>query len=79
MFRHLWQKARKLRYICLCKGITDSQIRQAVAEGAENVRAVRERLGVSTQCGRCACDVREIVNTAVDDNPLGEPLFYSIA
>lgn len=41
-------------YICLCKAITDSQIRKAVGEGACSMRELRQRLGVASQCGRCS-------------------------
>ena len=40
-------------YICLCKGVTDSQIRQAVCQGACSIRELRQRLGVASQCGKC--------------------------
>jgi bacterioferritin-associated ferredoxin len=40
-------------YICLCKGVTDSQIRQAVCQGACSMRELRQRLGVASQCGKC--------------------------
>jgi len=66
-------------YICLCKGITDSQIRQAVNGGAESVRAVREELGVSTQCGKCACSVRDIVKSSLETPTSPSPIFYNVA
>lgn len=50
-------------YVCLCKGITDGQIIAALAEGASSLREVRDQLGVMTQCGKCACLTREIVNS----------------
>lgn len=50
-------------YVCLCKGITDGQIIAAMAEGASSVRDVRDQLGVMTECGKCACLTREIVNS----------------
>ena len=40
-------------YICICRGITDSQIKEAICEGACRMRDLRSRLGVATQCGRC--------------------------
>ena len=40
-------------YICLCKAVTDSQIRQAVCQGACSMRELRQRLGVASQCGKC--------------------------
>lgn len=50
-------------YVCLCKGITDSQIIAAVAEGASSVREVRDQLGVMTECGKCACLTRDIIRS----------------
>ncbi len=54
-------------FVCLCKGITDNDIRDAVMDGANNMRQVRAKLGVSTQCGQCACMAKSIVNEALDD------------
>lgn len=69
-----------LMYVCLCKGITDSQIRAAINSGAESVRAVRDQLGVMTQCGKCACLTREIVRSTLDDVSAAPPdMFYSVA
>ena len=60
-------------YVCLCKGVTDTQIRAAAADGADSLRAVRERLGVSSQCGKC---VRHAVEVLREVNGSGEvPLF----
>lgn len=41
-------------YVCICRQVTDRDIREAVAQGANRMRDLRERLGVSTQCGKCA-------------------------
>lgn len=65
-------------YVCLCKGITDSQIRDAIDNGAESLRAVRDELGVMTCCGKCASDTRNIVKAALDEAP-SNPQFYEVA
>ncbi len=39
-------------YICICKGITDKTIRQAVADG-KTFKMLKRELGLSTQCGTC--------------------------
>ncbi len=57
-------------YVCLCKGVTDSQIRNAVDGGATNLRQVRKQLGVASQCGKCACLAKEIVSSAVEENQI---------
>jgi bacterioferritin-associated ferredoxin len=41
-------------YICLCHGITDSQIRGCIERGARSLCDLRGELGVATQCGSCA-------------------------
>lgn len=48
-------------YVCLCQGVTDGQIRDAIYEGCCSYRDVRETLGVATQCGKCACLAKEVV------------------
>ncbi|MFV8818534.1 bacterioferritin-associated ferredoxin [Haliea sp. E17] len=65
-------------YVCLCKGITDSQIRTAVEEGASSLREVRAALGVASQCGKCGLLARQIVRDALAEMPqLEEPLYYA--
>lgn len=48
-------------YVCLCKGITDRHIRDAVIDGAASLADLRRQLGVSSQCGQCACTARSII------------------
>jgi bacterioferritin-associated ferredoxin len=40
--------------VCVCRRISDHQIRQAAADGAVSVECLQFELGVATQCGRCA-------------------------
>lgn len=49
-------------YVCICKGITDSQITDAVSGGATNLRKVRKALGVASQCGKCSSLAQEIID-----------------
>jgi len=51
--------------VCVCRRVTDHQIRQAAADGAVSLECLQFELGVATQCGRCAdcasnvlCDAR---------------------
>ena len=48
--------------VCVCKNVNDKQIRAAMADGATTVRAVRNQLGVSTCCGKCAPQVKAMVD-----------------
>ena len=48
-------------YVCVCNAVTDREIRQCVALGAETFEQVRDCLGVSSCCGRCEPAAREIL------------------
>jgi bacterioferritin-associated ferredoxin len=52
-------------YICVCKVVTDKQIRQAAAEGATTLRELRERFEIGTNCGKCARDARRVLREAM--------------
>lgn len=66
-------------YVCLCKGITDSQIKDAVFGGASNLREVRKQLGVMNQCGKCGIMTKQIVEDALTTETVDEQqnLFYA--
>ena len=54
-------------YVCLCRGITDQDIKDAVANGAESYREIRDLLDLGTCCGRCAPDARALIRAALSD------------
>jgi bacterioferritin-associated ferredoxin len=43
-----------LQEVCVCRRVSDQQIRRAAAEGAVSLECLQFELGVATQCGRCA-------------------------
>ena len=51
-------------YVCICKAVTDKEIRRAVANGADNLYELRESLGVASGCGSCVDHAQEILDTA---------------
>lgn len=51
-------------YICICKGITDKQIQDAVnSRKSANAKEILKSLGVGTDCGTC---VEDAVNTLLE-------------
>lgn len=55
-------------YVCICKKVTDGQIRRAVTEqGVQNLRGLRRALGGCDQCGKCAGDAKQIIRATLDD------------
>ena len=61
-------------YVCLCRGITEQQIKTAVQGGAQTLADVRSGLGVSAQCGRCAFVAQQVIKEALTS--LDDDLFY---
>lgn len=52
-------------YVCVCKAVTDGQIKEAAAQGCCSMRDLRNEFGVATQCGRCAITAKEVLNEAL--------------
>lgn len=57
-------------YVCLCHGVTDKTIKQAVIEnGVGSMRELKESLNVGSQCGRCVQMAQQIIdNTIIDES-----------
>jgi len=49
-------------YVCVCKAVTDRQIRRAAARGVDNLLELRENLGVASGCGSCAGTAQDILD-----------------
>ncbi len=49
-------------YVCICHGVTERQIENLLAEGDKSMFDVRRELKVGSQCGRCSCSARALVN-----------------
>jgi bacterioferritin-associated ferredoxin len=56
-----------LMYVCLCTGVTDGQIREAIYEGCCSYREVRQATGVASQCGKCACLAKQVVRETLTE------------
>ncbi len=49
-------------YICICKAVTDGQIRAAIQQGACTRKQLSECLSVGRDCGKCNADLRVLLN-----------------
>lgn len=49
-------------YVCVCKAVTESQVRQAIKEGCCNRARLRRELGVGTVCGKCTPMVKRMLS-----------------
>lgn len=59
-------------YVCICKGVTENVIREAVEQGAERMRDLKECLGVTEQCGICACHAKQALEQALAQKKLAQ-------
>ncbi|UFN51057.1 (2Fe-2S)-binding protein [Roseomonas sp. OT10] len=56
-------------YVCLCNGLTDRHVRDAVASGAERPCEVYSRCGCKAQCGTCVRMILSHLRTAGSQAP----------
>jgi bacterioferritin-associated ferredoxin len=49
-------------YVCICKSVTDKQIRRAAANGIDSLYELREALGVAAGCGSCASMAQQLLD-----------------
>jgi bacterioferritin-associated ferredoxin len=52
-------------YVCVCRGISDRQIRETVHQGASSLEEVKRCLPIATCCGRCEETARDLVQSEV--------------
>ncbi|MBU2978076.1 MULTISPECIES: (2Fe-2S)-binding protein [unclassified Alteromonas] len=58
-------------YVCMCYGVTDKAITQAVEEaGVGNLRELRQHLNVGAQCGKCIQMAQQIIDSTIIDESL---------
>ena len=48
-------------YVCVCHSVTDRDIQNAVVNGANSLRELRDQLNVASCCGRCASCARDVM------------------
>lgn len=59
-------------YVCLCNGVTESQIRTAVSDGVRSLRELRADLGVASCCGKCADCAQQVIHETLSSPELRE-------
>lgn len=68
-------------YVCVCRAVTEREIREAVDAGARTLGDLQSGLGVATSCGQCACLAETLIEDHVQfreeerrDRRLGDPV-----
>lgn len=60
-------------YVCICHRITDIQISEEVAKGADSLRELNKRLGVASQCGKCRQCAKQVLQQAISESCSAAP------
>jgi bacterioferritin-associated ferredoxin len=63
-------------YVCICKAVTDKQIRRAASAGCENLHDLQDSLGVALYCGSCAELAESILQEAQEKVGGSSPVMY---
>ncbi|MBK8750279.1 MAG: (2Fe-2S)-binding protein [Candidatus Competibacteraceae bacterium] len=56
-------------YLCICKSVSDQQIRHAVEQGARTVGDLNVQLGIGRDCGRCLDSINEWLDLCLTTQP----------
>lgn len=58
-------------FVCICKGITDRQIKTLVTEqGIGSMRELKQHMPLGSQCGTCVKVAQSIIDTTIIDESL---------
>ena len=57
-------------FICICKAVTDRDLRQAIDNGAYTRRQLSQCTGAGSVCGKCSCDIKQILDERVRPEPI---------
>jgi len=50
--------------LCVCRGVSEREVAEVVAEGAASVAEVRRVCGAGGDCGSCLADIRAQLDAA---------------
>jgi bacterioferritin-associated ferredoxin len=53
-------------YVCLCQGISEKRLQQAILDGARSFEELQSCTGVATCCGACEPCAREMLGEHSD-------------
>lgn len=50
------------KVLCICRGITEADIKKAVENGAETLDEVIDATGCCTRCGACTREIQDFMD-----------------
>jgi len=65
-------------FVCLCKGITDSDIQKLVLEhGVGSIRELKQHVALGSECGSCTKVAQMVIDNTIIDETLFKDVGYS--
>lgn len=64
-------------YVCVCKAVTDTQIKRAINEGVSSHRELFKCLGVGGDCGKCNPHVKELLDIHTQSHRCNQSLMQN--
>lgn len=64
-------------YVCICKAVTDKQLKHSVNQGKKTIQAVSRCSGLGSECGKCVGYARQRILHHIQESPaptLSHPL-----
>ena len=66
-------------YVCICKAVTDKQIRRSVGDGVASYNELQSRLAVGTDCGKCCDEAQAVLENAILESASARAAGFSAA
>ncbi len=60
-------------YICICHGVTDTQIEAAIDNGSTSLQLLSSELKIGSQCGKCCQCTKRVLNNKLVQIASQEP------
>ena len=60
-------------YVCICKQITDQEVRAAISAGHTDINALSEHLGIGSNCGTCRGYTHQLIS---EETGCAQPVYY---
>lgn len=64
-------------YVCVCNAVRDTQIREALARGCNDLDDLTAELGVGSACGTCVEYARAMIDAHADQQSAESTAFYA--
>ena len=49
-------------YICLCFGVSDSNVKKAIADGASTIAEIQKKSNAGKKCGACLMTLQDLLD-----------------